>query len=296
MLTRETPSTVVNNYTETLLESEEFQIFQNNYTFLILIGRTNNLVTVKSSNYSTNLNNKEISFISGQNFMSINDLYNFIIYIFRNKTVQVNIENNEMTLNLTFFNNNQPKSFQIVMPYSNSNTDYFINHLFNKLRNLESENNTIKQNYQVLSQNYQNLYQELNKIKSEMQLIQNKNIDFNNNINMNNMNQIFMGNNGNVPSINKSANPINFDNKNTISIIFKEQSGGQGAKTLYECNLNDTIEQLMQRYRKKIQKPNFKFYLTYNARVLYPNLTLKQAGLTNLTTLFVMKGDPPIYN
>ena len=51
----------------------------------------------------------------------------------------------------------------------------------------------------------------------------------------------------------------------------------------------------MQKYRERIEKPNFKFYLTFNAKVLDPNLTLKQAGLTNLTTLYVMKGDPPIY-
>ena len=50
----------------------------------------------------------------------------------------------------------------------------------------------------------------------------------------------------------------------------------------------------MNKYRAKINNPNFKFYLTYSARVLNPNLTLKQAGLTNLTTVNVMKGDAPI--
>ena len=293
----ETPSLFVNNYIDNLLESEEIQIFQNNYIFLILIGRTNNSVIIKSSYYSANLNNNEISFISGHNFQSINELYNFIINIFKNNQVQINLANNEMNLKLSFFNNNnQLKSFQITMVFSNSNTDYFINHLFNNLTKLESENNTIKMNYQNLFQNYQTLYQELNQIKSQMQLIQNNNINFNNNNNSimnNNMNNIFMNNNANNQIMNNSGNQINFNPNNTISILFREQSGAP--KTLDRCNLNDTIGQLMDKYREKIKKPNFKFYLTYNAKVLDPNLTLKQAGLTNLTTLYVMKGDPLIY-
>ena len=131
----ETPYFVGNNFTENLLDSEEFQIFQNNYTFLVLIGRTNNFVTVKSSNYSTNLNVNDISIISGQNFMSTNDLYNFIINIFKSKRIQINLVNNEMNemnLNLSFYNNNQLKSFQLTMGYSNNNTDYFIKNELSK--------------------------------------------------------------------------------------------------------------------------------------------------------------------
>ena len=297
MLKGETPSVVANNYTENLLESEEFRIFQNNYIFLILIGRTDNSVTIKCSNYSTNLNNNEVSLISGQKFQSINALYNFIINIFKNNKVKINLANNEMNLDLSFLNNNnQLKSFQISLGFSNSNTDYFINYLFNKLTKLESENNTIKMNYQNLFQNYQMLFQELNQIKSQIQLIQNNNINLNNNNNnINNMNNIIMGNVLNNQNMNISLNQINFDENNTISILFREPSGSGNVKTIDRCNLNDTIRQLMQKYRERIEKPNFKFYLTFNAKVLDPNLTLKQAGLTNLTTLYVMKGDPPIY-
>ena len=297
MLKGETPSIVANNYTENLLESEEFQIFQNNYIFLILIARTDNSVTIKCSNYSANLNNNEVSLISGQKFQSINALYNFIINIFKNNKVKINLANNEMNLDLSFLNNNnQLKSFQISLGFSNSNTDYFINYLFNKLTKLESENNTIKMNYQNLFQNYQMLFQELNQIKSQIQLIQNNNINLNNNNNnINNMNNIIMGNVLNNQNMNISLNQINFDENNTISILFREPSGSGNVKTIDRCNLNDTIRQLMQKYRERIEKPNFKFYLTFNAKVLDPNLTLKQAGLTNLTTLYVMKGDPPIY-
>ena len=297
MLKGETPSIVANNYTENLLESEEFQIFQNNYIILILIGSTDNSVTIKCSNYSANLNNNEVSLISGQKFQSINALYNFIINIFKNNKVKINLANNEMNLDLSFLNNNnQLKSFQISLGFSNSNTDYFINYLFNKLTKLESENNTIKMNYQNLFQNYQMLFQELNQIKSQIQLIQNNNINLNNNNNnINNMNNIIMGNILNNQNMNISLNQINFDENNTISILFREPSGSGNVKTIDRCNLNDTIRQLMQKYRERIEKPNFKFYLTFNAKVLDPNLTLKQAGLTNLTTLYVMKGDPPIY-
>ena len=300
MLKGETPYFIGNNFTENLLDSEEFQIFQNNYTFLVLIGRTNNFVTVKSSNYSTNLNVNDISIISGQKFMSTNDLYNFIINIFKNKRIQINLVNNEMNemnLNLSFYNNNQLKSFQLTMGYSNNNTDYFINHLFNKLTKLETENNALKMNYQNLFQNYQILSQDLNQIKSQMQLMRNNNIN-NNNINFisnnNNMSNVFMGNNDNEQNIHMSANQINLDSNNTISILFKDQSGKP--KTIRGCNLNTTVEQLMNKYREKINNPNFKFCLSFNAKFLNPNITLKEAGLSNLATLNVIPGDSPINN
>ena len=183
------------------------------------------------------------------------------------------------------------------MGYSNNNTDYFINHLFNKLTKLETENNALKMNYQNLFQNYQILSQDLNQIKSQMQLMQNNNIN-NNNINFisnnNNMSNVFMGNNDNEQNIHMSANQINLDSNNTISILFKDQSGKP--KTIRGCNLNTTVEQLMNKYREKINNPNFKFCLSFNAKFLNPNITLKEAGLSNLATLNVIPGDSPINN
>lgn len=291
MLKGETP--VGNNFTEALLESEEILIFYNNLSFLILIGRTNNLVKVKSSCYSCDLNCGESSFLCGKQFNSVNELYYFIVNIFKGKNIQINIVNNELNITLSFYNDimKQNKSFTLTLRYLENNTDYFINHLYNKLTKLEVENNMIKMNYQNLFQNYQNLFQELNQVKLDIQLLKNNN-------NMNNFNNSIIDNNNYLQnSINNMNipmnNPMNNEN-NTISILFKEQDGSQKLKTLHNCNINETIGQLMNKYRAKINNPNFKFYLTYSARVLNPNLTLKQAGLTNLTTVNVMKGDAPI--
>ena len=57
---------------EHLLESREFQIFQGNNVFLILIGKTINSVKVKSSHYSVELNFKEISTISESPLVVVN--------------------------------------------------------------------------------------------------------------------------------------------------------------------------------------------------------------------------------
>ena len=148
MANGETP--IGNNYTENLLESKEFHIIQDNQAFLILIGKTMNLVTVKCSSYSTNLNYSEISLIAQNQLNSINELYNFIVFIFTNRGVKVEMKNNEINLYLSFFNNNmkQNKIFMITLTYSANNTDYFINHLWNKITRLESENNQMQMNYQ----------------------------------------------------------------------------------------------------------------------------------------------------
>ena len=129
----ETPSG--NNYTENLLESKEFRIIQDNHIFLILIGKTMNSVTVKCSNYSTNLNFSEISLIAQYQLNSLNELYNFIILIFNSGNVKIEMKNNNINLYLSFFNNNtkQNKLFMITLNYSTDNTDYFINHLWNKI-------------------------------------------------------------------------------------------------------------------------------------------------------------------
>ena len=298
MANGETP--IGNNYTENLLESKEFHIIQDNQAFLILIGKTMNLVTVKCSSYSTNLNYSEISLIAQNQLNSINELYNFIVFIFTNRGVKVEMKNNEINLYLSFFNNNmkQNKIFMITLTYSANNTDYFINHLWNKITRLESENNQMQMNYQNLLQNFQYLKNEIDSLKNNF--APNNNFINNNMNNMNNNNNMMNGymnnnfNNGNI-NINNSFNQQMNNGNNSISILFKEQGGGNQVKTLYNCNINDTIAQLMDKYRQKIDNKNLKFYLTFNAKVLNPAKTLKQLGLTNLTTLCVMKGDPPIY-
>ena len=276
---RETP--LGNDYIENLLESKEFQIYQGNHAFLILLGKTINSVTVKCSHYSANLNYNELSIITGNKFNNINELYNFIFNIFNNNNVQIEIKNNEMNLNLSFYNMNtkQNKKFMITMAYSNNNIDYFINNLWNKITKLEQENEILKMNFQNLMQSNQQLYQEIQSLKNSN--------NFNNNIN----NMI----NNNMNNIHSSFNQSMNDGNNYISILFKEQGGGNMLKTLHNCNINDTIANLMDRYREKINNRNYKFYLTFNAKVLEPRKTLKQVGLTNSTTLNVVKGDPPVY-
>ena len=289
----ETPSG--NNYTENLLESKEFRIIQDNHIYLILIGKTMNSVTVKCSSYSTNLIFTEISLIAQYQLNSMNELYNFIILIFNSGNVKIEMKNNNINLYLSFFNNNikQNKLFMITLNYSRDNTDYFINHLWNKITRLESENNQMQMNYQNLLQNFQSLKNEIDSLKNNFSPNNNFiNNNMNNNMMNNYMNNNF-NNNNNINVLN-SFNQQMMNGNNSISILFKEQGGGNQVRTLYNCNLDDTIAQLMDKYREKINNRNLKFYLTFNARVLKPEKTLRQIGLTNLTTLCVMRGDPPI--
>ena len=259
---------------ENLLESREFQILQGNNVFLILIGKTMNLVKVKSSYFSVDLNFKEISTIAEFPLNSIDELFNFIVNIFMSNNVKVEMTNNEMNLILAFLNNNtkQNKQFSIILKYSDDNINYFIYDLWLKLTNLEKENNSLKQS----------LSQEISNLKEELQTLKNNNVfTFGNCIN-NPMNKI------------NPMNPPSNNANNNISLFLKEQSEGNKIKTLHKCNLDNTISEIIDKYREKINNKNLKIYLTYNANILNPKKTLKQVGITSGATLTVMKGDPPI--
>ena len=281
---------------ENLLESREFQILQGNNVFLILIGKTVNLVKVKSSYFSVDLNFKEISTIAEFPLNSIDELFNFIVNIFMGNNVKVEMTNNEMNLILAFLNNNtkQNKQFSIILKYSDDNINYFIYDLWLKLTKLEKENNSLNMNYQYL-------VQEIANMKIQLQNLTNNNFTFANcinnsffNNNFNNINTINNPNNINNP-INQ-INPINTKNKekNNISLIFNEHNSGNNVKALHNFNKNDTIEEVMNKYRERIKDKNLKFYFIYNANVLNPKKTLKQVGITGVANITVMKGDPPI--
>ena len=299
MLSGDTPPD--NFFVENFLETKEFQIISKNKVYLILIGRSQNSVTVKSLNHSVVLNPQEIAIVAEMMFHSIIELYNFIINIFNNNGVQINIENNDMNLYLSFFNMNTKtqKNFMISLKYSAQNTDYFINNLFQKITNLESENNSIKMNNQYLLQEINNIKQEIQSLKNNSNMNNMNNINnMMNNMNLgNNISNINIMNNQLMNSPNQQMNNINNINTNinngNISVILKEQGGGSNVKSLHNCSPNDTIEKLMERYREKIKNKNFKFYLTYNAKFLNPKKTLKEIGYTNYMTFNVIKGDPP---
>ena len=156
----------------------DFQILQGNNVFLILIGKTMNLVKVKSSYFSVDLNFKEISTIAEFPLNSIDELFNFIVNIFMSNNVKVEMTNNEMNLILAFLNNNtkQNKQFSIILKYSDDNINYFIYDLWLKLTKLEKENNSLNMNYQYL-------VQEIANMKIQLQNLTNNNFTFANGIN-----------------------------------------------------------------------------------------------------------------
>ena len=307
MLKGETGKTpIFNSLPDTFIDSKEFRINQGENVFYILVGKTMNSVTVKCLRYSANLNYNEISILTQNKFNNNDELFFFIVNIFmqNQSNIEIGIENNEMNLNLTFFNmnTNQNQKFVITMTCADNNTDYFINHLWNKLILLEQENAQLKINYQTLFNNHEQLFKEIQSLKTNLNYnnnMINSNNGFNNNINNfnNNPNNGFINANPINPiqqSINLQMNQMNIGNG--ISIFLKEQGGGNHVTTIHNCNYNDTIAQLMDKYREKKNNKNLKFYLTFNAQVLKPEKTLKQVGLGNLNTLNVIKGDPPIFH
>jgi len=227
----------------------------------------------------------------------------------------------------------EEKKFELILNYYPDNTEHIINHLWNEyikiqnnLNKIQEENNQIKENCKKLKENNQKLKeenntikednkklnkeieltkQELNKIKKENEQIKEnikkdknnysklteeinsiKNDIQSNNINF--QNQIPYINNNNDINIINEENEVN----NGFSLLFREP-GGSIKATLDNCRPNDTVKDLMEKYKKKT-KNNSEFYFIYNAKQLNEDETLEQAGLMNLVTINVMKGRPPL--
>ena len=76
--------------------------------------------------------------------------------------------------------------------------------------------------------------------------------------------------------------------KNYIDVRFRKKD----CEYIIQCNLNDKVSNIIEKYRIKANDRETKVKFIYNAMYLNPSLTVAEAGLkNNSTTLVVSTGD-----
>ena len=87
----------------------------------------------------------------------------------------------------------------------------------------------------------------------------------------------------------KQNNNNNLQNTDNLNIIFKVTGKGQNALPInIPINSNEKVSTLIEKYRSKTgDLENTKVFI-FNAKELRPNLTCKNSGLYNNSTVFVI--------
>ena len=71
-----------------------------------------------------------------------------------------------------------------------------------------------------------------------------------------------------------------------ITIFFRKRN----EKPLFiQCHMNEKIRDVIQRYRNESMIPDNHEKFIYNAKALYPDLTVEESGLTDNSNIFVVE-------
>ena len=75
-------------------KNKSYELIKNNETFNFKIIKGKDIIEIKSNNYSEYINESKLSKITGINFNSINEVYQYIIKAFEKHKISIkNIEN-----------------------------------------------------------------------------------------------------------------------------------------------------------------------------------------------------------
>ena len=133
----------------------------------------------------------------------------------------------------------------------------------------------------------------INEIRNRMNqdlnmMMMNPNMEFfnmNNMMNnpmMNPMMNLMMNNMGNNININKEKK------EESITVFFVKIKNNENKKFPIECQLNETISEIIEKYKKKYNDNDDHLTLIYNAKRLDPSLTVIKAGLRNNSNIDII--------
>ena len=97
------------------------------------------------------------------------------------------------------------------------------------------------------------------------------NMNFNNNMNMGNMNS-------NTPA----------QQSNQLSVYFRAGNNGENGSIMIQCTVNDKVSDLIAKYRAKSLEDVSQKKFVFNAKALNPNLTVAEAGINDGANIFVV--------
>ena len=136
-----------NKLYEKIYKNEEFYLIKEKKVYKIAIINRKDDIMIKCSKYEINLNNNDLSILIGIQFNKIEDIYDFIINIFKQKKVIIKDSLNNKSIQLLFKTKifNKEKEFEINLINNDNNN--------NNLNTKEINNNSKTQNSNIEKNN-----------------------------------------------------------------------------------------------------------------------------------------------
>ena len=289
--------------------SEEYYLTKDNTIYKVIVGKLNNTIIINCKRYETTFKNNELSILTKQELNSIDEEYEFIINLFEDNKVSIQEikKDDYISLKLKINNFNEEKEIELSLKYYNFYENLFItkfnnsaiNNLFIKIKNMDKEINSLKNELQNLKRNHinNNINDNLNNFNINNNLnnfnINNRNnINNNNRNNINNRNLIFnnnMADNSGCKEIKLLKNLVNdsYSNlwRNYVFIAFKSIKNifmliyANEKKSIISFDIikDKKLNEAWNAHQEYIT--NFRYYLDHNKRDLLLSISSEDNNL-----------------
>ena len=135
-----------------IINYRDFYLMKDSIIYKILLGRTSSQILIKSQNYLSLMDAADLSLISGENFNSLDDAYEFMISSFEENRISVKEIKLKEEIILSLVRN---KEINIVLTYGKYyNYDNFI---FNEIQQLKNEKDDLKNEVEILKKEINDL-------------------------------------------------------------------------------------------------------------------------------------------
>ena len=302
--------------TEQIMIRKEYKAKYLSEFYNIIIEKTKNNIIIRTTYYELKLNSQDLSLLTKAKFNSINEAFDFLINIFdQNRYYIKGIFSNKIILIISINDMIRAtfKEFELELKENFEDKNYLIKELFNKYIKMEKDINEVKFNNKMLKDENNKLNKDNTDLKIEIESMKNYSnnsinglqIQINNIVNMINQikqqlsqfyNIVQQINQNQISSLNLnnqlSLNNFN-ENNNDINtnVIFRGNGYNWLNPFIVLCKPNDSINELIKKFREKIDyyKKDIKFI--FNAKIICRNFsdTIENYGITNNSNIFVVK-------
>ena len=280
--------------------SEEYYLTKDNTIYKVIVGKLNNTIIINCKRYETTFKNNELSILTKQELNSIDEEYEFIINLFEDNKVSIKEikKDDYISLKLKINNFNEEKEIELSLKYYNFYENLFItkfnnsaiNNLFIKIKNMDKEINSLKNELQNLKRNHIN--NNINDNLNNFNINNRNNINNNNRNNINNRNLIFnnnMADNSGCKEIKLLKNLVNdsYSNlwRNDVFIAFKSIKNifmliyANEKKSIISFDIikDKKLNEAWNAHQEYIT--NFRYYLDHNKRDLLLSISSEDNNL-----------------
>ena len=154
---------------EDVIENQRYFLYRKKNAYLIRIEKKKEIITLRSQNYETNFDEKDLSEILQKGFNSIDEAYKFLIEKFKNEKVKLlNVKKNKsIDLEINVIIKSKKEFMVIALEYNKDAKKFIKAKLKLKIKDIKQENESLKNEFNKLKklrQRLNNILKEKNKI------------------------------------------------------------------------------------------------------------------------------------